>query len=66
MTKCERGQHGPLIEGEPQDYGDCVNVDETCSLCGKHVSVSSWRKDAWLAHVEKQKRRGRGRQGRLF
>lgn len=48
LRGCRAGQHGPIVEGEPIDHGECVNVDQICSDCSMVVAVKSWTTEAWL------------------
>lgn len=44
---CRDGQHGALIESDPIESGDAVNVESRCVVCGIVVQVVSWTRDAW-------------------
>jgi len=55
-ARCARGYHGPLVDGEPIDLGDTVQVDHICTECAVIVSYNSWTKAAWLEHVAKRER----------
>jgi hypothetical protein len=50
---CARGQHGPLVDGEPIHLENCVNVERCCSICEQVVCVWSTTTAAW----EKRQRR---------
>jgi hypothetical protein len=47
--RCTADQHGPIVDGDPRDLGDCVNVDWICGSCGLVLGEVSWTREAWEA-----------------
>lgn len=59
-VRCAEGRHGPAAYGTVRDFGEWVNRDIVCAVCGAVIGEQSWTKAAWLGHLAKEKKRRGG------